>query len=69
MIRLPKRILFSIKAVLAIACHTGGSPVRSIDITEREAAIAQLEEQARSIALDDASPQTAVDDVRDLDAR
>ena len=36
MIRLPKRILFSIKAVLAIACHTGGSPARSIDITERE---------------------------------
>src|SRR5437588_1453457 len=34
-----------------------------------EAAIAQLEEQARSIALDDASPQTALDDVHDLDAR
>jgi putative Mg2+ transporter-C (MgtC) family protein len=34
-----------------------------------EAAIAQLEEQARSIALDDVSPQTAPDDVRDLDAR
>ncbi len=34
-----------------------------------EAAIAQLEEQARSIALDDVSPETAADDVRDLDAR
>lgn len=34
-----------------------------------EAAIAQLEEQARSIALDDESPGTAPDDVRDLDAR
>ncbi|HJQ22238.1 MAG TPA: hypothetical protein VJ867_18010 [Gemmatimonadaceae bacterium] len=34
-----------------------------------EASIAQLEEQARSIALDDDSPQTTRDDVRDLDAR
>jgi hypothetical protein len=34
-----------------------------------EASIAQLEEQARSIALDDDSPQTALDDVRDLDSR
>jgi hypothetical protein len=34
-----------------------------------EASVAQLEEQARSIALDDDSPQTALDDVRDLDAR
>ena len=34
-----------------------------------EAAIAQLEEQARSIALDDASPETTADDVRDLDTR
>ena len=34
-----------------------------------EASVAQLEEQARSIALDDESPQTAADDVRDLDAR
>ena len=37
MIRLSKRILFSIKAVLDIACHCGeSSSVRSIDITERE---------------------------------
>ena len=34
-----------------------------------EAATAQLEEQERSIALDDVSPETAPDDVRDLDAR
>lgn len=34
-----------------------------------EATIATLEEQARSIALDDDSPQTALDDVRDLDSR
>ncbi len=34
-----------------------------------EATIAQLEEQARSIALDDDSPDTAPDDVHDLDPR
>lgn len=34
-----------------------------------DATVAGLEEQARSIALDDDSPQTAPDDVRDLDAR
>jgi len=34
-----------------------------------EASIAQLEAQARSIALDDDSPDTTRDDVRDLDAR
>jgi primosomal protein N' len=34
-----------------------------------EASIAQLEEQARSIGLDDDSPDTAPDDVRDLEAR
>jgi DNA-directed RNA polymerase subunit RPC12/RpoP len=34
-----------------------------------EASIAALEAQARSIALDDVSPQTARDDVHDLDAR
>ena len=34
-----------------------------------EAAIAQLEEQARSIALDDASPDTTAGDVRDLDTQ
>jgi hypothetical protein len=34
-----------------------------------EAVNAQLEEQTRSIALDADSPETALDDVRDLDAR
>jgi DNA-directed RNA polymerase subunit RPC12/RpoP len=34
-----------------------------------EASVAQLEEQARSIAYDDVSPQTSLDEVRDLDAR
>jgi len=34
-----------------------------------EATIAQLEEQARSIAYGDSSPDTARDDVRDLDNR
>ena len=34
-----------------------------------EASIAQLEEQARSIAYGDASPDTVLDDVRDLDQR
>lgn len=34
-----------------------------------EASIAQLEEQARSIGLDDDSPDTTSADVRDLDAR
>ena len=34
-----------------------------------EAAVAQLEEQARSIAYDDVSPETTRADVRDLDAR
>lgn len=32
-----------------------------------EAAISELEEQARSIQYGDASPQTSPDDVRDLD--
>ena len=34
-----------------------------------EAAVAQLEEQARSMAYGDESPQTTRDDVRDLDSR
>jgi DNA-directed RNA polymerase subunit RPC12/RpoP len=34
-----------------------------------EASIAQLEAQERNIALDDVSPRTAPDDVRDLDSR
>ena len=34
-----------------------------------EAAIAQLEEQARSIQYGDSSPQTSPDEIRDLDTR
>jgi hypothetical protein len=34
-----------------------------------EATIAQLEEQARSVAYGDASPETSIDEVRDLDQR
>lgn len=34
-----------------------------------EATIAQLEEQARSIALDDDAPDNTAGDVRDLDSR
>jgi hypothetical protein len=34
-----------------------------------EATIAQLEEQARSMALGDESPDSTADDVRDLDIR
>src|SRR5437764_7907145 len=36
MIRLSKRLLYSIEAVLDIACHEGSAPVRSVDITRRE---------------------------------
>ena len=34
-----------------------------------DATVASLEEQARSIALGDESPQTTADDVRELDTR
>jgi DNA-directed RNA polymerase subunit RPC12/RpoP len=34
-----------------------------------DAAVAQLQEQARSIAYDDVSPETTVADVRELDGR
>ncbi len=34
-----------------------------------EASIAQLEEQSRSMAYGDSSPDTTLDDVRDLDTR
>jgi Rrf2 family transcriptional regulator, iron-sulfur cluster assembly transcription factor len=36
MIRLSKRLLYSIEAVLDIACHEGPAPVRSVDISQRE---------------------------------
>jgi hypothetical protein len=49
----------------------GGTVFRQFDTPTEpdDATIAQLEAQARSIALDDDSPDTAPDDVRDLDAR
>ena len=37
-------------------------------ITPDDATVAQLEEQARSMAYGDASPETSRDDVRELDA-
>jgi DNA-directed RNA polymerase subunit RPC12/RpoP len=61
------------KAVpMAVTCeHCGGTVFRQYATPTEpdEAAIAQLEEQARSIAYGDASPQTTRDDVRDLDSR
>ena len=56
----------------AVKCeHCGGTVFRQFATPTEpdEAAIAELEEQARSIAYDDVSPQTALDDVRDLDSR
>jgi hypothetical protein len=56
----------------AVSCdHCGGTVFRQFATPTEpdEAAIAQLEEQARSIAYGDASPQTTRDDVRDLDSR
>lgn len=40
----------------------------STPVAPDEATLAQLEEQARSMAYGDASPSTSPDDVRDLDA-
>ncbi|HJU65486.1 MAG TPA: hypothetical protein VJ596_07400 [Gemmatimonadaceae bacterium] len=37
--------------------------------TPDEATISQLEEQARSIALDEGSPETSPDELRDLDSQ
>jgi Rrf2 family protein len=37
MIRLSKRLLYSIEAVLDVACNEGPAPVRSVDIAQREA--------------------------------
>lgn len=56
----------------ASKCETcGGTVFRQFATPTEpdEAAVAQLEEQTRSIAYDDASPQTTRDDVRDLDSR
>jgi len=56
----------------AVTCERcGGTVFRQFATPTEpdEAAIAELESQARSIAYGDASPQTALDDVRDLDSR
>ena len=49
----------------------GGTVFRTFDTPTEpdEAAIASLEEQARSIAYGDSSPDTMPGEVRDLDAR
>ncbi len=54
-----------------LTCFCGSSVFRAFDTPTRrdEATIAHLEEEARSIQLGDASPQTAPEDVRDLDMR
>jgi hypothetical protein len=51
-----------------LTCFCGSSVFRPFDTPTRrdEATIAHLEEEARSVQLGDASPQTAPEDVRDL---
>jgi hypothetical protein len=56
----------------AVVCDKcGGSVFRDFATPTEpdEAAISGMEEQARSMAYGDSSPQTTVDDVRDLDTR
>jgi hypothetical protein len=56
----------------AVICEKCGSSVfRTFETPTEpdEATIAQLEEQARSMAYGDSSPDTTVGDVRDLDSR
>ena len=56
----------------AVKCeHCSGTVFRQFATPTEpdEAAVLQLEEQSRSIAYGDASPQSARDDVRDLDNR
>ena len=55
-----------------LACDKCGSTVFREFTTPTEpdeATLAQLEEQARSIQYGDSSPQTTLDEVRDLDVR
>lgn len=56
----------------SVTCEKCGGTVFRQFATPTEpddATVASLEEQARSIALGDDSPQTTPDDVRELDAR
>jgi len=56
----------------AVTCEMcGGTVFRNFATPTEpdEASIAQLEEQARSIAYGDSSPDTLRGDIRDLDAR
>ncbi len=56
----------------AVTCEKcGGTVFRNFATPTEpdEAAIAQLEEQARSMSYGDASPDTTPDDLRDLDSR
>ncbi len=67
-----KEQFFDTSVPSAVKCeHCGGTVFRQFATPTEpdEAAVAQLEAQARSIAYGDASPQTARDDVRDLDSR
>jgi hypothetical protein len=52
-----------------LTCFCGSSVFRPFDTPTRrdEATIAHLEEEARSIQLGDSSPQTAPEEVRDLE--
>ena len=55
-----------------LKCRKCGSVVfRTFETpaADDEVAVSQLEEQARSIAYGDASPETSPDEVRDLDVR
>ena len=54
-----------------LTCFCGSSVFRPFDTPTRrdEATIAHLEEEARSVQLGDASPQTAPEDVRDLEMK
>jgi hypothetical protein len=54
-----------------LTCFCGSSVFRPFDTPTRrdEATIAHLEEEARSIQLGDASPQTAPEEVRDLEMK
>jgi hypothetical protein len=55
----------------SLTCFCGSSVFRAFDTPTRrdEATIAHLEEEARSIQLGDSSPQTAPEEVRDLEMK